>query len=86
MASITVELLERRNICEPVTSVFLRINNDFKRSAVMDDNLIQFLKGLGRMFYIVDPTETAYACPDLVPKFFRQVRIYLFCLSLYEYQ
>ena len=31
-------------------------------------------KGLGRMFYMVDPAETTYKTAEDVPFFFRQVR------------
>lgn len=82
MATITVELLDRRNICEPVTSVFLKINNDpFDQGFRMEDDLVSFFKGLGKMFYLVNPEETIYASPELVPKFYRQVRVLSFIVS-----
>lgn len=74
MATVSVEYLARRNICEPVTSVFLRIDNTrLQQNLITDDNMMAFVKGLGRMFYMVDPQETSFPSPDLVPNFYRQV-------------
>lgn len=45
------------------------------------------LKGLGRMFYVIDPDETSYKTTQQVPNFIQQVRSVIsidMCISLSE--
>lgn len=72
-----------RNSSEIVTSVFLRLS---KEEAIGDalswrDACWEILKGVGRMFYIVDPTETSYSRPENVPNIFKNVSSVLFVLD-----
>lgn len=70
------------NWCEPITSVFIRLASNAPDEPeigyVVDEEVWHFVKGIGRMFYIVDPAESTYERVEDVPKFYRQV-----CYLLY---
>lgn len=65
-----------KNCCEPVTSVIIKLAEyDSNNSTNMYyEQLIAFLSGFGRMFYIIRPSDTAFQHPDEVPKFYQNVR------------
>ncbi|GLV45354.1 hypothetical protein CBL_05454 [Carabus blaptoides fortunei] len=73
------------NSCETATSVFMRANNGSLREDVLfNETFVQFLKGLGRMFYITNPEETSFSKIELVPNFHRQAWPYFLLFILLE--
>lgn len=76
----TVEWIdEMGNHSEIITSVFLRlaIQHESDNQRNFDINGWEVFKGIGRMFYIVDPAETTYARLEDVPHIFRNVSAYV---------
>lgn len=67
------------NRSERVTSVFLKIVQDDTSACALNvfdsDIIFEFLKGLGRLFYIVNPSETTFRDPKDVPPYFAEVSI-----------
>lgn len=59
---------------ETVTSVLIDLAyRDVRHDYFSNYEVVEFVKGLGRMFYIVNPAETTFQHPQEVPKFFRNV-------------
>lgn len=68
------------NNSELITSVFLKLSNeedrnDFKDNEIYRINGLDVVKGIGRMFYIVDPAETTYSNFEDVPSIYRNVSL-----------
>lgn len=84
MASVSIDLPFpiNSNTCENATSVFIRLNDNATNDFLFNDTILDFLKGLGRMFYIVNPEDTTFARPENVPHFYRQVSLILFYFIL----
>lgn len=65
------------NHSERVTSVFLKIVREDTSASALNlfgsDIIVEFLKGLGRLFYVVIPSETTFKDPKDVPPFFAEV-------------
>lgn len=62
--------------CETVTSIFLDLVDGNSTGSLFEtDALLDFAKGVGRMFYIVNPAETTFENPKDVPNFFRNVSL-----------
>ncbi|KAJ8938561.1 hypothetical protein NQ314_011451 [Rhamnusium bicolor] len=61
------------NGCEPVTSVFIKLVKEGtgNENIFLNEKLLGFLKGIGRMFYVVNPSETTFSDAKEVPEFFR---------------
>lgn len=75
------------NTCENATSVIMRVLNDglqLQEDYELNDNILRFLKGLGRMFYIVNPEETTFSKVEYVPHFYRQAWPYFLLFILLE--
>lgn len=70
------------NHSERVTSVFLKIVQQEKSVTTVnffgngDD--FDFFKGLGRLFYVISPSETTFKDPKDVPSYFANVSIFCF--------
>lgn len=60
------------NGCEPITSVFIHLAKD-DIDAFDNTPIKTFFKGLGQMFYIINPSETTFNDPKEVPEYFRNV-------------
>lgn len=59
-----------------VTSVFLKIiekESSVSMSLLENGYVTDFLKGVGKLFYIVNPAETTYEDPRDVPPYFADV-------------
>lgn len=75
------------NHSETITSVYVRliepdrVNYDIFLSG---NAVLDFFKGLGRMFYIVNPAETMYSDPQAVPQFFKNAWPYFLLFMLIE--
>lgn len=61
------------NGCEPITSVFIRFAKEENADVFNNEALSGFFKGVGQMFYIVNPSETTFQDPKQVPEYFRNV-------------
>lgn len=61
------------NGTEYVRSVFVKLANEDLESRIYGGSLMA-LKNLGRMFYVIDPSETTYRTTQQVPNFIQQVR------------
>lgn len=71
------------NWCEPVTSVFVRLATSPEgpvNEYFHDEAVWKFLRGIGRMFYIVKPTHTTYEMIEDVPNFYRDVSLFFYYL------
>ncbi|EFA11751.1 alkylglycerol monooxygenase [Tribolium castaneum] len=66
------------NCTEAVTSVFVKLLQNETKNGHLD----QFVKGLGRMFYIIDPSDTTFK--DQVPNFYRNAWPYFLLFILIE--
>lgn len=51
------------------------IENSSTRYGLERDTVLNFVKGLGRLFYLTDYSETSYESPEQVPNIYRQVRL-----------
>lgn len=68
---------KNNNCCESVTSVVIKLaTNDNNNSTNSYEQFVVFLNGLGRMFYIIKPSETTFKQPEDVPKFYQNVSIH----------
>ncbi|XP_076250275.1 alkylglycerol monooxygenase-like isoform X1 [Rhynchophorus ferrugineus] len=71
--------------CETVTSVFLNfVDSNGTVSFWETDALLDFAKGVGRMFYIVNPSETTFENAKEVPNFFRNAWPYFLLFMIVE--
>lgn len=73
------------NGCEPITSIIIDLkSNGGNFDDIFDNILLNGLKGIGRMFYIVNPAESTFENPEDVPKFFRNSWPYFLMFMLVE--
>ncbi|XP_030759328.1 alkylglycerol monooxygenase-like [Sitophilus oryzae] len=71
--------------CDVVTSVFVRLSDEKNIKNVWEtEALIDFVKGVGRMFYIVSPAETTFSNAKDVPNFFRNAWPYFLLFMIVE--
>ncbi|CAH0559202.1 unnamed protein product [Brassicogethes aeneus] len=83
MSEFQWEHLNKLN--DTVTSVLINLSQkDAVSEIFFEKELVQFLKGLGRMFYIVNPTETTFEGPEEVPKYFRNAWPYFILFMILE--
>lgn len=65
------------NQSERVTSVFLRIIHDDNPRRGMDlfssGDIFEFMKGFGKFFYVISPSETSVKDTKDVPSYFTDV-------------
>lgn len=64
------------NWCEPAISVSLRLLRDEQSTdsgTFVKSKIMEIILGLGRMFYIVNPSDAMYREAEDVPKNFLQV-------------
>lgn len=67
-------MYERFNNSEIVTTVLLKLVDEERDYRYFDQEFfVDFLKGLGCMFYVVDPTESSFRDPKDVPTYFTNV-------------
>lgn len=59
------------NWCEPTGQLVINLGKIYGDKGDLQTRT--FLKGLGRMFYVVDPAETTFGNAKDVPKFFLEV-------------
>ncbi|KAI4459748.1 sterol desaturase-related protein [Holotrichia oblita] len=71
------------NGTEYVRSVFVKLANEDLESRIYGGSLMA-LKNLGRMFYVIDPSETSYRTTQQVPNFIQQAVPYFFIFILLE--
>nr|CAH7728478.1 unnamed protein product [Callosobruchus chinensis] len=78
--------LESYNNSDVITSVFINLVNEesYRDSYFEEDGVKNFLKGIGRMFYIVDPSETTFRDASDVPSFYRDAWPYFLLFMLIE--
>ncbi|CAG9765048.1 unnamed protein product [Ceutorhynchus assimilis] len=76
MASTKV-MCNNSNQCENITSVFVNLaHNNFTNMTgengpdLVSSLLVEFIKGIGRLFYIVKPSESSYENDKDVPNYF----------------
>lgn len=66
-----------RNQSERTTSIFLKIVQESSSVRVInlfgDSEIYDFLKGIGRLFYVISPSETSFKDPRDVPPYFADV-------------
>lgn len=92
MDNVMYDLSQTRassNCCDTVTSVFVKLNHQnltTQSFSPFDEFFWQFFNGLGRMFYVVDPKETAYSSLNEVPQFYKNVSstfiLFVLCLCI----
>lgn len=63
----------KNNGCEPITSVFIHLAKQENDEVFGNEAIKSFLKGIGQMFYVVNPSETIFQDPEQVPEYFRNV-------------
>lgn len=61
------------NCTDDVTSILIKLMEDPEKSTFDNNALLQSAKSVGRMFYIINPTETTFEKIEEVPTFFRNV-------------
>ncbi|KAK9731312.1 Fatty acid hydroxylase [Popillia japonica] len=71
------------NGTEYVRSVFVKLANEDLESRIYGGSLMA-LKNLGRMFYVIDPSETTYRTTQQVPNFIQQAVPYFIIFILLE--
>lgn len=76
------------NHSDTVTSIFLNINEEdssiYSLSILDVCGIFNFIKGLGRLFYIVDPSESTFKDPRDVPPYFAEVNTFLYVSILLQ--
>lgn len=76
------------NHSDTVTSVFLNINEEnssiYSLTILDVCGIFPFIKGLGRLFYIVDPSESTFKDPRDVPPYFAEVNTFLYLSILLQ--
>lgn len=74
---IFIDKCNNSNQCEIVTTVLVNLSSDnMTEGGDIQRFLAELVKGVGRLFYIVRPSETTYENAKDVPNFFYNVSIF----------